>query len=94
MTTTTLRLPPPLKSRVSKLAESSGKTVHGFLLEAIEDKVREAEARAALLREAQQRFEEMTASGRGLDWHEMRDYLTRRAQGKRAVRPKARAWRA
>jgi predicted DNA-binding protein len=94
MTTTTLRLPPPLKSRIAKLAEASGKTVHGFLLEAIEDKVRESEARAALASEAQQRFDEMMRTGRGLDWHEMRDYLTQRTQGKRALRPKARAWRA
>lgn len=93
MTTTTLRLPPPLKTRVGKLAAATGQTVHAFLLDAVEEKVREAEARAALAREAQQRFDEMMVTGRGIDWHEMRDYLTRRANGERATKPRARAWR-
>jgi predicted transcriptional regulator len=93
MTTTTLRLPPPLKSRIGKLAAATGQSVHAFLLEAVEEKVRDAETRAALVREAQRRFDETMVSGRGIDWHEMRDYLTRRARGERVAKPKARAWR-
>jgi predicted DNA-binding protein len=36
MSTTTIRLPEALKSRVTKVAKRSGTTVHGFILEAIE----------------------------------------------------------
>lgn len=100
MTTTTLRLPEPLKERINEIAEQTGLTAHAFMLQAIEERVRDEEALRLFENEAQSRYEEAMASGRALDWHEMRDYLRRRAAAgnvKKAntVRaPKARAWRA
>jgi predicted transcriptional regulator len=97
MTTTTLRLSEPLKDRISELAEQTGQTAHAFMLQAIEDRVRDEEARQAFASEAQARYDEAMASGRALDWHEMRDYLRRRAVAGKAGKvkaPRARAWRA
>ncbi|HYM47205.1 MAG TPA: ribbon-helix-helix protein, CopG family [Burkholderiaceae bacterium] len=97
MTTTTLRLSEPLKERISELAEQTGQTAHAFMLQAIEDRVRDEEARQAFASEAQARYDEAMASGRALDWHEMRDYLRQRAAVGKAGKvkaPRARAWRA
>ena len=93
MSTTTLRLPDELKARIARLAEKSGKTPHGVMLDAISQKVAEEELRAAFHGEADSRFSEMMESGAGIPWHDMRDYLKTRASGKKAQAPKARSWR-
>lgn len=93
MSTTTLRLPDELKQRIIKLAEKSGKTAHGLMLDAIAQKVEEEEIRASFHHEADARFTEMIDSGVGLPWHDMRAYLQTRASGNTAKTPKARRWR-
>lgn len=93
MATTTLRVPEELKARIAELAERSGKTAHAFMLEALEESVRLAETRAALVEEAQSRMQEVMESGRGIEWHEARAYLRERAAGRRAKAPRTRAWR-
>jgi predicted transcriptional regulator len=94
MTTTTLRLPAPLKKRINKLAKSSGTSVHSLMLEAIAQKADELEVKTAFHAEADARLSELLASGVGLDWHEMRTYLSARVSGKTAKAPKVRKWRA
>ncbi len=93
MSTTTLRVPPDLKDRITQLAERSGKSVHAFMLEAIEERVRLEEARSTLIAEAQDRFQDLMNSGQGIDWHEMRAHLKERAEGRKSRAPKARSWR-
>ena len=93
MSTTTLRLPDELRERIAKLAEKSGKTAHGVMLDAIAQKVEEEELRASFHEEADARFTEMMASGAGIPWHDMRAYLQARASGKTAKAPKAKRWR-
>ncbi len=94
MATTTLRVPDELKARVAELAERAGKTPHAFMLEAIEERVRLSETRAAFVEEASGRFEEMLETGRAIDWHEMREHLKERAAGRKSKPPRVRAWRA
>ena len=93
MPTTTLRLPDELRERITKLAEKSGRTAHGVMLDAIAQKVEEEELRASFHEEADARFTEMMASGAGIPWHDMRAYLQARASGKTAKAPKAKRWR-
>jgi predicted transcriptional regulator len=93
MTTTTLRIPAPLKKRIDKLAKSSGTSVHSLMLEAIAQKADELELRTAFHAEADSRLNELLTSGAGMDWHDMRTYLTARASGKKAKAPKVRSWR-
>ena len=93
MSTPTLRLPDELRARIAKLAEKSGQTAHSVMLDAIAQKVEEAELRASFYSEADNRFAEMIESGAGIPWHDMRAYIKTRASGKIARAPKVRAWR-
>ena len=47
MSTTTIRLPEPMKARVQKAAEQAGMTAHSFILEAISEKASVAWAAGA-----------------------------------------------
>lgn len=93
MSTTTLRLPDELRKRIAKLAAKSGQTAHSVMLEAIAQKVEEEELRATFYNEADTRFAEMMETGAGIPWHDMREYLKIRANGKKARAPKPQAWR-
>ena len=93
MSTTTLRLPPELRERVSRLAEQSGTTAHSFMLDAIAERVANEELRQALLDEGNARVAKMFETGAGLQWSEMRDYLRERAAGGSPKVPKAKRWR-
>ena len=94
MTTTTLRLPADLKQRINKLAKSSGASVHSLMLEAIAQKADELELRTTFHAEADARLSELLTTGVGMDWHDMRTYLTARVNGKKPKAPKVRQWRA
>jgi predicted transcriptional regulator len=85
-----LRLPDEVKKRVDALAKQQDMTPHGFMLEAIREKVQAEEARLQFLAEAQRRFVRMKKAGVGIPAEEVFDYLERRAAGRKAVRPKAR----
>lgn len=90
MTTTTIRLSEELKARVTAAAKRSGTTAHGFILEAIAEKTRQAESRAEFEAVAERRYADIVSSGKTVDWQEMRRYLEARLSGKPARRPAAR----
>lgn len=87
MTTTTIRLPDTLKSRVATAAKQMGTTPHGFILEAIAEKTELAERRASFDTEAEQRYARIVATGKTIPWDTMRDYLEGKAAGKPMRRP-------
>ena len=90
MSTTTIRLPEELKSRVARAAAHAGTTSHNFIVEAIAEKTGEAEQRAEFLSTAEERYQKFLASGKAIPWDEMRSYLLKRATGLPAKRPVAR----
>lgn len=90
MSTTTIRLPDDLKTRVAKAASEAGQTAHGFILEAIQLRTAQVESRRDFVHEARGRLDEMDRTGRAIPWDEVRQYMLDRAAGKRPVRPKAR----
>jgi hypothetical protein len=90
MSTTTIRLPEDLKSRVVKVAKRSGTTTHGFILEAIEEKAAREEQRTGFDTEAEVRYAGIVSSGKTISWQEMRSYLEARIAGKEAKPPLAR----
>lgn len=90
MSTTTIRLPEELKERVAAAAKLAGTTAHGFILDAIAEKTRQAEQRADFSSVAEARYADIVASGKSISWVEMREYLEARAAGKSARRPAAR----
>jgi predicted transcriptional regulator len=85
-----LRLPEDVKKRVAKLAKAQDVTPHGFMLDAIREKLEAEEARAAFHADARRRLARMKKRGTGIPAEEVFEYLTQRAEGKPAVRPKSR----
>ena len=90
MSTTTIRLSKELKDKVARAAERTGKTPHGFILEAIAEKAELEERQAAFVESAEQRYANIVASGKTVAWSDMRQYLERRISGSRPARPKPR----
>lgn len=93
MSTTTIRLPDDLKTRVARAAERAGTTAHGFILEAIAEKAALEEARADFNAVADERYDEIVATGKTIAWADMRRYLEVRVAGKPARRPVAKKMR-
>ncbi len=89
MSTTTIRLPDELKTRISRAAERAGTTAHSFILNAIEEKTSQDERQADFHDVADQRYARFVASGKTVPWAEMRRYLEDRVAGKPAKRPVA-----
>jgi len=90
MSTTTVRLPEELKARISRLAQKTGTTPHGLILEAIAEKADQLERRASFHEEAERRFGQILASGKTIPWSEMRSWLEAKAAGNEVARPVAR----
>lgn len=85
-----LRVPEEVKKRIAKLAKEQDITPHGFMLEAIREKLEAEEARAAFHAEAKSRLAKMKKTGMGIPADEVFEYLERRASGRKAERPKPR----
>ncbi|HEY2388317.1 MAG TPA: CopG family transcriptional regulator [Candidatus Binatia bacterium] len=82
-----------MKKRAARLADARHTTAHAFMLEAIREKVESEEMRAAFHAEARRRLARMKSSGLGVPAGDVFRYLEKRAVGKSARRPRARAVR-
>lgn len=78
MSTTTLRIDDALRERIARLAAASSQTPHSFMVEALAQKADEAEWRLGMQQQAHQRDVALQAGEPGLDWHEMKTYLSQR----------------
>lgn len=87
MSTTTLRIDPPLRQRIHDLAQATGQSAHSFMIEALTQKTEEAEWKLAIQSEAAERSEQMQTTQSGLDWHDVRAWMLARAAGQTAERP-------
>lgn len=90
MSTTTIRLPDELKSRIAAAAKRSGTTAHGYILEAISEKAAQDERRAEFESTAEERYARIVATGKTIQWREMRGYLEARIAGKATKPPRPR----
>lgn len=87
MSTTSLKLPEPLKQRISVLAEAAGKTPHAFMVEALTEQTERTEKRQAFLQnavQAKQHYEQTSIAYAAEDVH---NYLRTKIQGKNPARP-------
>jgi predicted transcriptional regulator len=89
---TTIRLSKELKERIARLVAGSEQSMHAFLLEAIEQRTSEAERRREFVEAAVEAREEMSRTGKGFPADKVHAYARARAAGKKAARPRARAW--
>lgn len=85
-----LRVPDNVKKRIAKLAKAQDLTPHGFMLEAIREKLEAEEARAAFHADAERRLARMKKTGTGIPAEEVFEYLKQRAEGRAAERPRPR----
>ncbi len=90
MSTTTIRLPDKLKSRLAHAAEQSGKTAHSFILEAIAEKTENSERRQSFHADAEKRFANLIKTKKSVPWTDVRAYVEKRVAGKKARPPASR----
>ncbi len=90
-TSTTLKLPEKLKTRIARLAKETGRSAHSLMVEALEREIAREERMRDFVREAlaaDAAVEEGAAVYRAEDVHA---WLERLAHKRRAARPKP--WR-
>lgn len=85
--TTTLKLPEPLKARISPLAEAAGKTPHAWMVDALEAQAALAEMREAFIAQAEASAAQIDAGGPLYAAEDVHAYILARAAGKPARRP-------
>ena len=86
--TTTLKLPEPLKARIAPLAEAAGKSPHAWMIDALEERVAQSEAYAAVVAEALEAEQEMLRTGEAYAMEDVHRYLLDKIDGKPVKRPK------
>jgi len=74
-TTTTIRMPDELMARVVMAADRAGMTTHGFIREAIAEKIEQEHQRAGFDAEADARFAQFAKTGKTIPWSDVREYL-------------------
>jgi predicted transcriptional regulator len=86
--TTTLKLPEELKARIAPLADSTSKTPHAWMIEALEAQARLAEMRQSFIGDALASTAEVDAGGALFAMQDVHEYIISKATGKPAKRPK------
>jgi predicted transcriptional regulator len=89
--TTTIRLPPKLRARISALAKQTGRSAHSLIVDAVERHADYEEQMRSFVKEAIAADAEIEKTGevyRAVDVHA---WMKRLAVGESAVRPKP--WR-
>ena len=90
---TTIKIPPELKARVVSLSAAAGKSVHAFLLEAIEQQADRTERHRQFVGEALEALEQVKKDGTGYPAKAVHKWLRDRAAGKNPPLPRKVAWR-
>lgn len=85
--TTTLKLPPKLKSRIVRLARQSGRTPHSLMVEAISREVARAERMRDFVREALASDAAIESGAAVYRAEEVHAWLGRLAKGEKPPRP-------
>jgi predicted transcriptional regulator len=94
MSTTSLKLSDELKQRAIVAAEQQGISPHAFMVSAIEQAAKAAEARQSFVNRALAARGEMLRSGDGYDGDEVHAYIRARLAGGNPERPSLQKWRA
>lgn len=86
--TTTLKLPEELKTRIVSAAQAAGKAPHAFMIEALSAQAALVERRQAFVASAVAAEQEVAEYGLVYDADEVFSYIQARLDGKRAKWPK------
>ena len=88
--TTTLKLPEELKARIAPLADSSSKTPHAWMIEALERRPELAEMRQSFIGDALASAAQVDAGGALYAMQDVHEYIISKASGQSRKTPKAR----
>ena len=89
--TTSIKLPPKLKSRVVSLSRKTGRSTHSFIVEAVERLATHEEKMQSFVKEALAADADIERTGEVYKADDVHAWLQRVAKGKKATRPKP--WR-
>lgn len=93
MAATSLKLSDELKRRIERLAAGEHKSTHAYMVDVLAREVERSELRARFAEEAATSEADTLAGGKTYDLAQAFDYLEGRLAGRKARRPKGRAWR-
>ena len=85
--TTTIRMPEDLKSRVHSVAKQAGLSAHALILQAVEEKAERLERQAKFYDEADQSFKNLAETGEKISWDDMQVYLKKLISGDENAKP-------
>jgi predicted transcriptional regulator len=89
--TTSIKLPPKLKTRVAALAKKSGRSTHSFIVEAVERHAAREEKMQSFVKEALAANADIERTGEVYRAGDVHAWMERLAKGDKAARPKP--WR-
>ncbi len=88
--TTTIRLPLELRTRLDALAAQAGQSTHAFMLETLANSAERLEKAQAFEAESERRWQQMQRTHTFVAWDDFRDYVLALAAGEHPERPKPR----
>ena len=88
---TSLKLPRDLKARIAKLAKKTGRSAHGFMIEALERQTSREERMEAFVKEALDADRAIDAGADVYGADAVHAWMLRLARGEKPARPKP--WR-
>jgi predicted transcriptional regulator len=86
--TTTIRLPPELRTRLAALARATGRSVHSLIVEGVERYATYEEQLRELIREARDADTEIERIGEVYRADDVRAWMERLSRGESPARPK------
>lgn len=86
--TTTVKLPPKLKARVTALARKTGRSAHSFIVEAVERHTQREERVYDFVKEALAADADIERTGEVYRAEDVHAWLERLAKGEKTSRPK------
>lgn len=86
--TTTVKLPPKLKARVTALARKTGRSAHSFIVEAVERHTQRQERVYDFVKEALAADADIERTGEVYRAEDVHAWLERLAKGEKPSRPK------
>jgi predicted transcriptional regulator len=89
--TTTIRLPPKLRARISSLAKQTGRSAHSLIVDAVERHADYEEQMRSLVKEAMAADADIEKTGEVYRAEDVHAWMKRLAVGESAARPKP--WR-
>ena len=90
MSTTTLRISPPLRSRLAAAARSTGVSAHALILDALERRIEELEVDAEFHALADQRWAAFLKTRKSVSWGDGKNHLKALARGEKPKTARAR----